>query len=84
MAYPERTVIVEVGLMRPIAGLAGLNVTRFDGAAMAVKKLLERLTLAGCPVDLSRTDWLGTSRFASLGTYHRRPDTGKAQRDGGA
>src|SRR6202007_2565824 len=58
MAYPERAVLVEVGLMRPIADLAGLNVIRFDGSAMAVRKVLERLTLAGCPVDLSRTEWL--------------------------
>jgi CASPASE and TPR Repeat-Associated N-terminal domain/CASPASE and TPR Repeat-Associated C-terminal domain len=31
-----------------------------------------------------RTDWLDTSRFASLGTCHRGPETGKAQHDGGA
>jgi hypothetical protein len=58
-------------------------VIRFDGSAVAVKKVLERLTLAGCPVDLSRTDWLDTSRFASLGTYHRGPESGMAQHDGG-
>jgi predicted nucleotide-binding protein len=84
MAYPERTVIVEVGLMRPIADLAGLNVVRFNGSAMAVRKVLERLALAGCPVDLARTDWLDTSRFEKLGAYRRGPDTGKAPDDGGA
>ena len=84
MAYPERTVIVEVGLMRPIADLAGLNVIRFSGSAMDVRKILERLKLAGCPVDLSRTDWLVTSRFDNLDAYQRGADTGKAHDDGGA
>jgi predicted nucleotide-binding protein len=84
MAYPERTVIVEVGLMRPIADLAGLNVVRFDGSAMAVRKVLERLTLAGCPVDMSRTGWLDEDRFKTLGAYRRGPGTGGAQGDSGA
>ncbi len=81
MAYPERTVIVEVGLMRPIADLAGLNVIRFDGSAMAVRKVLDRLMMAGCPVDITRTDWLDTSRFDHLDAYQRGLDTGEAPND---
>jgi predicted nucleotide-binding protein len=77
MAYPERTVIVEVGLMRPIADLAGLNTIRFNGSATAVEKVLKRLTLAGCPVDLKRTDWTDTSRFDNLAAYQRGPGTGR-------
>jgi predicted nucleotide-binding protein len=73
MAYPERTIIVEAGLMRPIADLAGLNVIRFDGSAMAIKKVVDRLSLAGCPVDISGADWLDPARFAGLGTYRRAP-----------
>jgi predicted nucleotide-binding protein len=82
MAYPERTVIVEVGQMRPIADLAGLNVIRFDGSAMAVRKILHRLELAGCPVDTSGEAWLDPSRFASLATYRRGPETGRVAGDG--
>ncbi len=76
MAYPERTVVVEVGLMRPIGDLAGLNVIRFDGSAIAVKKILDRLHGAGCPVKASGTNWLDTGRFASLAAYRRGPGTG--------
>ena len=83
MAYPERTVIVEVGRLRPISDLAGLNSVRFDGSAIAVKKVLSRLALAGCPVDMSGTDWLDPGRFADLAAYHRGPDTGRATGDGG-
>jgi predicted nucleotide-binding protein len=74
MAYPDRTIVVEVGQMQPIADLAGLNVIRFDGSAVAVKKLLDRLRQAGCAVDVSGTDWLDTDRFAGLPAYQRGPD----------
>jgi predicted nucleotide-binding protein len=73
MAYPERTVIVEVGQLRPIADLAGLNVIRFDGSAIAIRKVISRLTQAGCPADTSGEDWLDTSRFADLKAYRRGP-----------
>jgi len=87
MAYPDRTVIVEAGLMRPIADLGGLNVIRFGGSALDIRKVLERLRLAGCPVDLSLTDWLKTSRFENLASYKRGPGGGPGNRapgDGGA
>jgi predicted nucleotide-binding protein len=78
MAYPQRTIIVEAGVMRPIADLAGLNVIRFDGSAVAVKKVADRLAMAGCPVDTSGASWLDPGRFAGLATYRRGPGTGGA------
>lgn len=75
MAYPERTIVVEVGQMRPVADLAGLNVIRFDGSAPAIKKVVDRLKQAGCPVDLSGTDWLDPGRFADMPAYQRGPGT---------
>lgn len=74
MAYPDNTVIVEVGHLRPLSDLAGLNVIRFDGSAAAIKKVLHRLAVAGCAVDYSALDWLDPSRFADLPTYRRGPD----------
>jgi predicted nucleotide-binding protein len=73
MANPRRTVIVEVGQLRPIADLAGLNVIRFDGSAGAVQKVISRLSQAGCPADTSGEDWLDLGRFAGLETYRRGP-----------
>lgn len=75
MAYPERTIVIEVGQMRPVADLAGLNVIRFDGSSVAVKKVLARLRLAGCHADDSGTDWLALGRFSDLTAYCRGPDT---------
>jgi predicted nucleotide-binding protein len=83
MAYPEQTIIVEAGMMRPIADLAGLNVIKFDGSAIAVKKVLDRLQQAGCPADTSGTGWLNPGRFADLATYCRGPETVKKSGAGG-
>jgi predicted nucleotide-binding protein len=74
MAYPGRTVIVEVGNMRPLSDLAGLNVIRFDGSVQAIRKVLSRLEVAGCAVDYSGTDWLDASRFTGLRAFERGPD----------
>lgn len=73
MAYPERTVIVEFGDLRPIADLAGRNVIRFDGSAVAVGKIVGRLERAGCAVDDSGADWRDTRSFQGLDAYRRRP-----------
>jgi predicted nucleotide-binding protein len=83
MAYPKRTILVEIGELRPIADLAGLNKIKFDGSAIAVKKILDRLDFAGCPVNTSGTSWLDPGRFANLATYRRGPGTGGAPGDGG-
>jgi hypothetical protein len=83
MAYPARTVIVEVGQLRPIADLAGLNVIRFDGSAPAVMKVIRRLVQAGCPADTSGESWLDPGRFAGLEAYRRGPRTSRATGDGG-
>ncbi len=77
MAYADRTVVVEVGKMRPVGDLAGLNVTRFDGSAKSVRRVLDRLKQAGCPVDYSRSDWLDTGRFSVLAADERNPDSHK-------
>ncbi|HXM54189.1 MAG TPA: CATRA conflict system CASPASE/TPR repeat-associated protein, partial [Candidatus Dormibacteraeota bacterium] len=72
-ACPERTVVLEVGTMRPIADLGGRNVIRFDGSAASLGKIVERLKLAGCRVDDSGSDWRDPGRFAGLDAYTRRP-----------
>ncbi len=71
MAYPQRTVIVEVGALRRIADLAGRNVVRFNGTVAAVRKIAGRLELAGCPVKDSGVDWLDVSMFSELEAFRR-------------
>ncbi|MCH0562100.1 MULTISPECIES: TIR domain-containing protein [unclassified Streptomyces] len=73
MAYPERTIIVQVGQVRPAADLAGRNVIHFDGSETAVSKIVERLKGAECDLDDTRPDWRDISHFRNLAAYRRLP-----------
>jgi predicted nucleotide-binding protein len=72
-AYPKRAIMVEFGSLRPIADLAGRNVIRFDGSAISLGKLAERLKSAGCTADTQGSDWRSTRRFQGLDAYGRHP-----------
>lgn len=71
MAYPERTVIVEVGRLRHVADTAGINVIRFDGTESSLAKIAARLKLAGCQLDDTRPEWRDTRYFQNLAAYRR-------------
>jgi len=73
MAAPGRTIVVEIGNLRPIADLGGRNVIRFDGSPATVGKLVERLKSAGCAVDDQGSDWRSPHRFEGLDAYRRGP-----------
>lgn len=72
-AFRERTILVKVGSLRPIADLGGLNHIDFDGSERARAKLVSRLRAAGCRVDDSGAEWRRPSRFAGLDAYSRKP-----------
>lgn len=76
-AHPTRTILVEVGRLRPISDLAGRNVVRMGKTKAPLQALADRLVAAGCAVDRSSDAWLATHRFASLTAYERRPETMK-------
>jgi predicted nucleotide-binding protein len=74
--YPERTLILEFGELRPIADLAGRNSVRFHqstGLVDALRKIAGRLHEVGLPVDDSGSDWLDPKPFEHLKAYRRRP-----------
>lgn len=73
MAFPQRTILIEVGAVRPIADLAGRNVVRLDGSEVSLAKIVERLKGAGCQVDDTGADWRDTSPFRDLDAYYRHP-----------
>jgi predicted nucleotide-binding protein len=73
--YPERTLILEFGELRPIADLAGRNSVRFHqstGLVDALRKIAGRLEEVGLPVDDSGSDWLDTTPFKNLKAYRRK------------
>jgi len=55
--YPERTILVQVGTLRPFSDIAGRHFIRLRNSSKSRQELAGRLKLAGCDVDLSGTDW---------------------------
>lgn len=70
--YPHRTILVEVGELRPVSDLIGRNTVRLGGN-LAIKSFVNRLQAAGCPVNTDGTDWLRIERFSKLSALVRKP-----------
>ena len=54
---PSRTVIVEIGTLRPFSDIGGRHTIRLDNALEKRQELAQRLETAGCSVDRTGTDW---------------------------
>lgn len=61
--FPKRTIIIEVGDLRPFSDIAGRHTIRMNNSTQARQDLAQRLSLAGCDVDLSGTDWHQSGNF---------------------
>lgn len=61
--FPTRTIIVEVGDLRPFSDIAGRHIIRLDNSIKLRQELAQRLATAGCKIDLSGTDWHQTGNF---------------------
>ena len=59
----ERTILVELGEVRPFSDVAGRHVLRLDNSAKKRLALASRLETAGCPVDRSGSHWLDVGDF---------------------
>jgi len=54
---PGRTILVEVGSLRPFTDIAGIHTIKMDNTSAKRQDLAQRLERAGCPVDLTGIDW---------------------------
>jgi predicted nucleotide-binding protein len=54
---PDRTILVEIGSLRPFSDVGGRHTIRMDNSSKKRNELAARLRSAGCPVNLTGTDW---------------------------
>jgi hypothetical protein len=63
--FPDRTIIVEIGDLRPMSDTTGRHVIRMDNSIANRQELANRLRTAGCNVELIGTDWHKSGDFAA-------------------
>ena len=61
--YPQRTIITLVGSPHLFSDIAGIHFIQLNNSLKTRQELAQRLVLAGCPVDLSGTDWHDAGNF---------------------
>ena len=61
----DRTVLVELGNLRPFSDIGGRHTVRLDNSSQRRQELAQRLLAAGCPVNLDGTDWHSAGDFVA-------------------
>jgi len=61
--YPERTILVQIGTLRPFSDIASRHFVHLRNSSQSRQELAQRLKLAGCNVNLSGTDWHDAGKF---------------------
>lgn len=62
--YQDRTVIVQVGNVKPFSDIDGLFIIKIlRDSAQIRKQIAQRLKLAGCSIRLEGDDWLASGEF---------------------
>lgn len=64
--YPDRTLLIEVGQVKPFSDVAGRHVVRLSNSPEKRNEIAERLRTTGCDVSTSGNDWLKTGDFSVI------------------
>lgn len=72
-AHPEKTVIVQVGKVRPFSDIAGKHLVKLSDATSTRNDLANRLVKIGCDVNRVGSDWMTAGTFvpAEAGTARK-------------
>ncbi|MFE9925757.1 TIR domain-containing protein [Streptomyces sp. NPDC005774] len=54
---PNRTILVELGVVRPFSDIAGRHMIRMNDSTSRRQELAQRLLSAGCAVSMMGVDW---------------------------
>jgi predicted nucleotide-binding protein len=65
MSHPTRTVLVEIGHLRPFSDIAGRHTVRLNDSIEARRSLIQRLQTAECPVSLDEEHWKTAGDFSA-------------------
>lgn len=60
---PERTILVELGILRPFSDIGGRHTIKLDNTLNKRRDFALRLKTAGCPINLSGTNWQKAGDF---------------------
>jgi hypothetical protein len=70
----RRTVLVQVGALRPFSDVGGRHILRLNNTSARRQDLAERLKTAGCDVDLTGRDWHTAGSFELNEAKQFNPD----------
>lgn len=71
--HSDRTILVEVGEVKPFSDIGGRHVVRLSNLAERRNEIAERLRTAGCDVSTSGNNWIYTGDFNVI--RGRKPDS---------
>jgi len=63
--FPNSTVLVQMGLVRPFSDIAGVHVLQMDDSYEKREDLVRRLKTAGCEVNDQGTRWHTAGDFTA-------------------
>ena len=59
-----RSLLVRIGSQRPMSDLSGHHILSLDNSPQSRQAIADALRVAGCPVDVSGSDWYRSGDFA--------------------
>jgi len=79
-AHPEKTVIVQIGKVRPFSDIAGKHLVKLSDATSTRNDLANRLAKIGCDVNRIGSDWMTAGTFLPSEPKSRKARAKKKRR----